>query len=323
MTALQPLVVAIALALLLGLLVAVSMRAVAPLVRRASSASSAALMLAPLAIGALAMVALLFPDGISGACHCAPHGDHHPHLCWTHPGHAGPLFLPAVAFLAGWLLVRSGAIARAGGSILRSIRLARAIRATPLTQIDGIGVHLLDCGRPVAFTAGLLSPRIVVDRQLAERLDPQSLRAVVHHEHAHALRLDGLALAVARCIAALFPRAIVGEAVERWTSASEAECDRHAAAKLGSATDVAFALVAVERLQAGQAALGPAPAISSADLARRVSALLDGQPRPGNLASDVFGVAIVVIGFVILVALWPGDTVHHLIETLLGHALGH
>jgi Zn-dependent protease with chaperone function len=326
MSALQPLLVAAAVALALAVVIAAAvglvMRAAAPVLGRGSSALWAALACAPFVVAAIASVALLLPDPLSGACHCAPHGDHHPHVCWTHPGAAEPLALPALAVLAGWLLLRGPAVGRALLAVARSSRLARTLRAAPAEEIDGIGVRVLDCGEPTAFTAGFWSPQIVVDRSLTQTLDAQSLRAVVHHEHAHAVRRDGLSLAALQLAAAWFPSGMLRGAVARWVSATEAECDRHAAAQIGSASDVAAALVAVERLRAGFTGTGRqlAPAIGSADLAHRVRALLGDGGRSANLASDVLSIAIVVSGLFLLAALWPGDGVHHLVETLLGRA---
>ena len=325
MTSLQPLLVAAALGLAASSLAAAAVRAIEPRMKRESSALWAAMTLAPLVLGVLAVVALLSPGVLSNACHCAPHGDHHPHLCWIHPASAAPLVTPALLVLGVALLLRGSAIARTLQVIWRASSLATMLGRTPTKQIDGIPVHVLDCAQPVAFTAGLASPRIVLDRTLVAALDAASLRAVVHHEHAHALRRDGLTLAVLRLAAACFPARWLRSAIERWTLASEAECDRHAAAAIGSAADVAAALVAVERLHAGRTPGDAlyAPAIGSADLERRVRALLESAVRPASLASDVVSVAIVAAGLMLLSALWPGDTVHHLAETLLGHVLPH
>ena len=324
MTALQPLLVSLALALGLSMMVALAVRGLERCAARGSSAFWATAALAPIALGTLAIVALLAPGVFSSACHCAPHGDHHPHLCWLHPASAAPLVTPALVVVAMFGLLRGPAIGRVLVSIARSSFLGAALRRAPATRVDGVNVHVLDCGQPAAFTSGVWSPRIVVDRTLVEALDSKSLRAVVHHERAHALRRDGLTLAVLRLAAACFPLHSLHGAVERWTAASEAECDRHAAAVLRSTLDVAAALIAVERLSTHRAP--PAvytPAIASADLERRVRALLDDGPRRANLASDLVSVAIVVTGLALLAALWPGDAVHHLAETVLGHVLLH
>jgi Zn-dependent protease with chaperone function len=322
----SPLLVALALGLVLALVAALAVRVLEPLVARGSSAIWAALALAPLWLGALFVASLLSPGLVASACHCAPHGDHHPHLCWTHAGSAAPFVLPALAFAGAWVLVVAPAVGRTVFSLVRSTQLARAVRGTAASKIDGIGVHVLDCGEPTAFTAGVLSPRIVVDRSLLGALDERALSAVVHHEQAHVLRRDGLTLAALRLAAACVPGGLLRSAVERWVAGSEAECDGHAARSIDSAVDVASALVRVEKLRAARASVGQrelAPAIASADLDRRVRALLAAHARPPSLAIDVISVAIAVTGLFVLALLWPGDAVHHLTETVLGHALSH
>ncbi len=325
MIGLQPLIAVAAVALVAGIASGLGVRAAAPFVERGSSARWAAAALVPCLVAASMLVALLTPNPLSGGCHCALHADHHPHLCWTHPAQAGPLVVPALVVLGVWLLVCGPALGRVALAIVRSSLLAHRVRGVSPTVIDGVPVHVVDCGEPVAFTAGLVWPRVIVDRALACCLDAPSLRAVVHHEHAHASRRDGLTLAILRVVAAGFPAGSLGTVVARWIAASEAECDRHAACRVGSPADVASALVAVERLRAHSAAPRSevVPAISSADLVRRVSQLLGDQPRRPRLASDALFVGAVLVACSALVALWPGDAAHHVTETLLGAAVHH
>lgn len=323
MTAFQPLVVAGAVALVAGIATALAVRASAMFFERGTSRRWATVALSPSIIAASALVALLTPNPFAEVCHCAPHGHHHPHLCWIHPAYAGPLVTPALAVIAAWFVLRAPAIGRLAMSIVRSSRLARTLRSIPAVLIDGVAVHVLDCGEPTAFTAGFVRPRIVLDRALREELDARSLRAVVHHESAHVVRRDGLTLAALRLAEACFSVAALRSVVERWTSASELECDRHATRAVGSAFDVASALVAVERLRSSSRASPQevAPAITSADLAQRVRALLAGGERPAHLASDALYLAFLAATILLLVAVWPGDAMHHLAETLLGAAL--
>lgn len=323
MTGLQPLIAVVAVALVAGLAAGLGVRTAAPLVERGSSAGWAAAALVPCLVAAAVIVALLTPNPLSGGCHCALHADHHPHLCWTHPAQAGPLVVPALVVLGTWLLLSGPAVGRVALAIVRSSLLAHRVRGVSPTVIDGVPVHVVDCGEPVAFTAGLVWPRVIVDRGLAGGLDASSLRAVVHHEHAHSSRRDGLTLATLRLVAAGFPAGSLGTVVARWIAASEAECDRHAACRVGSPTEVASALVAVERLRAHSAAPRSevVPAISSADLLRRVTQLLGEPPRRPKLASDALFVGAVLVGCSALVALWPGDAAHHVTETLLGAAV--
>ena len=93
--------------------------------------------------------------------------------------------------------------------------------------------------------------------------------------------------------------------------------------KIGDATSVARALVAVERLRAeARVAHGPSPALGMAaggDLALRVRALLDEQPAASPpLSSDLRPIGLGLLTLVMLLLAWPGSFLHHAAESVLG-----
>lgn len=329
MSALEPLAVAVAVALLVALVSALCVNALSRRFQRTSSVFWAAVAALPFVTGALSLVALMTPNPFASGCHCAHHGNHHPHLCWLHPAHAEPLLPLALAVLGVWLVVQGPSLVRTSTSIVRSLRLSRDLMRISPVNLDGVLVRVADCGQPTAFTAGLLSPAIVVDRVLWQTLDVTSLRAVVHHEHAHLSRRDGLTRAGLALARACLPEPLLASLVTRWMESAELECDRHAARRVGSTTDVAHALISVERLRdalrdtrRGGANASTtdafAPSVSSGLLEQRVRRLLDEPVREPSLASDIVALAIVSSGLFALVAIWPGGAIHHLTETLLG-----
>jgi len=164
----------------------------------------ATLALAPVVLATLACIALAAQDPFSG-CHCAAHGLHHPHLCLSHPAFGQPLLLPSAGVLALWALLVAPRLVRLGRETLAGERWARAAAALPVERVDGVAVRIAGSGSRGAFTAGALAPVIVVGRELWDALSAAQRRAVLHHEHAHVERRDGLTLLALRVCQALSP----------------------------------------------------------------------------------------------------------------------
>lgn len=59
------------------------------------------------------------------------------------------------------------------------------------------------CSGSLAFTHGLISPQVVVSRELCASLDDAELEAVLRHEHAHVQRRDPLRVFIARTLGML------------------------------------------------------------------------------------------------------------------------
>ncbi|MBW2453723.1 MAG: M48 family metalloprotease [Deltaproteobacteria bacterium] len=294
--------------------------------RQPATTRAAAIVLTPVVLGALACAAVVVPN-IIGGCHCPAHGGHHSHLCLVHPGFALPLVGPGLALLALWLLAAAPRLIGFARDLYATHRLVRAARRQPARSVAGVPVRVVDWGMGGAFTIGVLSPVIVMDRRLVETLDEAQLRAIALHEQAHVSRRDGLTMAMLRLCQSLWPVFGAATGLERWQADVERECDQHAATQLGDSTCVAEALITVERLRANQpnrpAAAVPRGALgidSAPGIESRVMALLDFEPaagRPQGLANDLFGVLIVAAGLAVLMITWPGDALHHAVE----HAL--
>ncbi|WP_437870166.1 M48 family metalloprotease [Sorangium sp. So ce363] len=304
------------------------LRSLAPAERAGSPAVHAAAVLAPPLVAFVGCIALAFPAPFSAACHCAAHGLHHPHLCLRHPDFAQPLAAPAALLVATWLALTAPRVIRVLREAVTAARLARAIRKLPASHIAGVPIRTADCGAPSAFTVGALLPVIVIDRGLLGTLNEEARQAIAHHEAGHAARRDTLTLLALRLAAALFPMPGARQLIDAWRDAAERACDAHAASQLGDPGAVAAALVAVERERWASGALDVVPPVlalgapAGAALEQRVHALLDageGEDKtPPRLGNDTVAVGAGALAAALLAAVWPGDLVHHAVETLLG-----
>jgi hypothetical protein len=131
----------------------------------------------------------------------------------------------------------------------------------------GMPALRIDSGAPVVAVAGILRPRLFIDRRVLEACAPEELDAIAAHERAHVRHHDNLR------------RLLLGAAVgsssghaAAWREASERAADRHAASSPRAALHLAAALVRLSRAASGRA---PDAAI--------VSTILDG----GTLESRI------------------------------------
>jgi Zn-dependent protease with chaperone function len=168
--------------------------------------------------------------------------------------------------------------------------------------------------RPVSFTAGIWTPRLVISTGALANLADADLQAVVAHELAHVARNEA-AWRIVGTLATLAHAPILGRrSLRAWLAASEAICDEAAAVRLGSRLAVAHTIVRFQRLL--NAHLGVAPVVAPAftgvgALEARVRRLLG----PGSTNSDVL--ARHWPWLAALVALWQIDTIHVALEWLL------
>jgi Zn-dependent protease with chaperone function len=299
----------------------------------------AAMVLAPVTLAVLGCVALAFPEPYAG-CHCDAHGLHHPHLCVNHPAFALPLIVPAACVLVAWLALVAPRVLCLMRAAIASSRRVQAVRRLPIERLDGVALRIANCGERIAFTAGALSPVIVVDRRLWAALTDEERRAVVHHEQGHVERRDGLTLLALRLCTALFPMPAGRRLLDAWRAGAESACDLYAASALGDAAAVAGALVAVERIRARGGAedastrdetmdvMGGKDEVTAVgacgDLERRVLVLLDrGESAVSDalLGNDMFAAAAVSLGAAALTIAWPRGAFHHAVETAIGFVI--
>lgn len=103
----------------------------------------------------------------------------------------------AVSVLTGWATLVLVRLVWRGGRELVDIRrqmgtLARSEEIELCARGDAIPIRLLAMDRAVAFSAGLLRPRIYVSTALLRRVSAAELEATLLHELAHVRRRDPL-----------------------------------------------------------------------------------------------------------------------------------
>ncbi len=308
-------VVAVVAAVALALLVAMAWPVLcAPLKRRAARGRPRrieSILIAPLIAMLVLPLLCLLPSLASVVVpawdHCLIHNDHALHLCFTH--------LPAV----------SGTVVAAGGATLLGLMAAvlgtiawRGFRSSQVVaRLAGVGMNdarsevaRLDTDRCVAFTLGLLRPRVYVSEGLRRRLTPAHWAVVLSHERAHARRRDPLRGLLLRATSMLHLPGIRRRLLELHELAVERSCDEIAVEENGGdRIAAAETLLALERLATPR----PARAVDSfgaagAHLEVRVRALLaepdDPRTRMHARTSWLLG-----LGFVGL-----ASPVHHLVE---------
>lgn len=211
----------------------------------------------------------------------------------------------AAAALLGWAGVALSKLlwigSRDARAILRAGRVLRVNTDAVELCVGGrrLAIRVLADDSAVAFTAGLLRPRVHVGRGLLKRLSSQECEAVLLHEAAHARRRDPLRCWLVELLftAFSFPGAFrIGAA---YRAAREAEADAHAVTYLGDDRPLLRALSRVDALAPGR---GACALTSERDRALR-------QVRQHGLAITNRERASVVLGLAIIVTLIAISTV--------------
>jgi Zn-dependent protease with chaperone function len=169
-----------------------------------------------------------------------------------HPLHLGGFFSGCLVFvhelqsvplaaLASGVLVAISALA-----FLRALRRAwrehRVLRRLPLRPADrmaiaaAVDVYVLPSSRPLAFSFGLVRPRVVVSSALLSELSPAEQAAAIWHEAHHVRHHEPLKCFIARLAAStFFWLPLLADLLERYLLAKELTADRLAARKAGVA----------------------------------------------------------------------------------------
>jgi hypothetical protein len=217
------------------------------------------------------------------------------------------------------------------GASIWTISWARSLRAAVrshryVRQSRRAGsVWIADGASPFLGIAGILRPKLIISRSVADALDRDQLAAAIRHERAHQNSADNFK----RLLLLLAPDALPGlrgfGAVERaWLRFTEWAADDKAVSQDAACSlSLAEALVRVARLGAATQA---SPLMShfvaaSVDISVRVDRLLSptieaAVHKPGRIA--VVG-AVVALPAVVLLMAQPGTlrSVHELLERLM------
>ena len=281
------------------------------LARRSVTLARASILAAalPTALALVLVTAMVLPvdphAGLAMGCHCEASSLGWMHLCPLHPAAAAPLVGPALVVV---LLLAPGRLRR----LQQVVRATNPFEIQPSSGPSGEPL-ILSLPQRTALVAGVLRPRVVVDRQLWEALSPTERAVVVAHEQGHLDRRDPLILAVLGVLCAVGPWFTGDGVVRAWLRRAELAADRAAAA----ATDpvwVAEVLLRCARLQQGAAL---ALSWGGGGLEQRVRRLLwpSGGPRLGR--RDFEGADGLVLVVVLMAAIAAGGGLHHPLEHLL------
>jgi Zn-dependent protease with chaperone function len=152
-------------------------------------------------------------------------------------------------------------------AVARMIKLVRLSRrctmawmsdAQALPTADwGLPAYAIDTDYPVVAVAGVIRPRLLIDRRLLVSCSDEELRAIAAHERAHVRTYDNARRAViSACVGSKSASA------QEWRRASEFAADESAAITPDRAAVLAGALVKIARL----AAIVPAPPLPFATI---------------------------------------------------------
>jgi hypothetical protein len=243
--------------------------------------------------------------------HCHVHGPGHPHVCLSH--------LPAVGLHAsqtGLFILSFDALVIAFIVFAQSQRQDHRLLHRVLSLVPGSSViKTISLPGPLAFTAGLRRPIIVVSSSLRNILTRPQRHALLRHEIAHARAGDVLKNLLFECLLLPHWPATARRLRALWRQALEETAD-DAAASRGGATHLAEALVAAARAQLNMS--GPVLAFHGADTVQRVKRLLSAD---AEAARDIPWGWIALIVLCALLAVSPA--IHHDLETLLGYLVWH
>lgn len=245
--------------------------------------------------------------------HCPAHL-HHLHLCVVHGAAWGqePWAVVTITTLGTLVVARSTHLL---ASQLRARRALSTLRRTGEWAGDVIRVP---SPRVFCFVAGLRRAHVYVSTAAWEVLGETGRRAALAHERHHAACGDvarRLGLGLLAVVGAPF---VARRLLARWSSATERLCDRAAADAVGDPVAVADALVLFARRAAAPPVTAAAFTGSAADLELRVEALLGPAPADEGVARRSWRAALVGAAAAAMMAITHADTLHHLLETLLG-----
>lgn len=173
---------------------------------------------------------------------------------WLVQGLLTPHLLAWMTFISVLVLSLTAALA-AAIQIYRTRRLLASLAPSDSRVLsDGVRrlvssldlqhrLDIVDHPDLIAFSHGLLRPRIVVSRRLVETFEHDELEAVFRHERAHLLGLDPLRVLLARSLSTAFAFVpFVSSLVEAYLARRELTADRTVVREMRDVLPLAAAL---------------------------------------------------------------------------------
>jgi Zn-dependent protease with chaperone function len=286
---------------------------------RAEQRAATLALAGPPALG-FAVVAFLAANSgrslLAGTDHCLAH-PHHLHLCLLHGAAwmTRPWAVALIAVVLCFVTLRFLQILWAHVDAQRAAWRFRRM-GEPLPEADRC--VLIPLSDTMVFTAGAVSPTVVISEGAWNGLGPAERRAVIAHELEHVANGDLWRRAVLAFFACFAAPGFAASALRLWDRSAERICDRRAVDVVGQSTVVASAIVALARgMSRGRA---PACAVFAAacSITERVHSLLDAEPDGGHGAARLLRWSLVVgVGIAVASAAYS-EQLHHLLETILG-----
>lgn len=269
---------------------------------------------------ALMLVGLLAAESatslLAGTDHCEAHS-HHLHLCLVHGAAwaTRPWAVALLAVVACFVAVRFLQILWAH---VDAQRAAWHFRRMGESFPEANRCVSLPLDEPLVFTAGAVSPTVVISRGAWERLNSNERRAVIEHELAHVANGDLWRRALLAIFACFAAPGLASFALRLWDRSAERICDRKAADAVGRPTIVAGAIVALARCMSRTGAPAGAVFAAACSITDRVHSLLNAEPDGARGTAQLSrwflglgsGLALACAAF--------SEQIHHLLETILG-----
>jgi Zn-dependent protease with chaperone function len=255
--------------------------------------SVGALMILAAAVGPPSLPAAAIPDAVGRCVDAAGRLLSHPVTHW-------PNIVVGTAVVALMLRYAYGAFRTAREA--KQLQRAVLVGATSLANFEGASLVVLETDEPVAYTAGLFRPLIVVSIGFLDAVPTSERAAVLAHERAHVRGSHPFLLFIGRSVERAFgfiPP--VEKAAALLLTGLELAADDAAVRDVGDPLVVARALA---RMGSVAAQPGPALAALGGDLSLRGRRLLGVRPggtQRGKLAGSGLVVGATTLLVVILV----------------------
>ncbi len=205
--------------------------------------------------------------------HCLPSlSEHLHHFCVLHPPHASGHSIPQLA-VTSLLVLAAVCIVGWLPRIYQQYQIGRSLLSVSQASQIADEVRLLELSEPMALCLGLLRPRILLSKTLAQNLSKETLEVIIHHERAHIERKDLWWRLSDLLMTQMFPKVVSRPLLEQISLGQEQACDQVAAERCQQPAVVAQALVEVARLKLVPAPVGLSAAAGS--LEARINYLLE------------------------------------------------
>ncbi len=238
--------------------------------------------------------------------HCLSHGLHHPHFCLLHfpelsiSGWLSAVFISFLCLLSGTIILN---VTRLMHHHFQTRGIIQLADNKPL-------IIRFNHEHPIAFTMGLIKPKVYLSNAIQRVLSKREQRIVVAHESAHLRNKDTLKLTLMQVLLTfhLFPTPIR----KSFHLQMELNADKKVASRFNT-LEIANVLIKLTRLN-----IRPVHSISVAgsQLEQRITALLNQSSI--STVHSILSVVLILITLLIPVSVMFN---HHAIETIIGWLL--